>query len=672
MSQLDMLAQNFEEAFSAPSGIKRLRELILTLAMQGKLVEQDPAEGSADELLRDIEAEKGRLVAEGKIKAPKPLPPIEPEEVPYELPQGWRWVRLGEISTYIQRGKGPKYVDVRVIPVISQKCVQWRGFDKDAVKFIDPESLKSYGGERLIRFGDILWNSTGTGTIGRVNLYRDELAGFAAVVADSHVTVVRTIGIDHDYALRFLSAPFVQDDIEGSASGTTNQIELNTSTVVNQLIALPPLAEQRRIVARIDQLMARCDELEALRAVQEQKRVQVQQAILREITADNDHAAFAENWQFLADHFGELHATPQDVAGLRSAVLQLAVMGKLVPQDVAEGTAQELLAQIEQEKRRLVAEGKIKAPKHLPSVSEAEQPYQVPQGWAWVQMMGLCTEITSGSTPPNHVFSEFQGIPYLKVYNIRDQKIDFDYKPQYIPRSFHEKELRKSRLFPGDVIMNIVGPPLGKTAIIPDEYDEYNCNQAIVFFRPVLKEINTYLYTYLLSGEFLKRIELIGTAGQDNISVSKSRDMLIPLPPLAEQRRIVAKVDSLMALCDGLEARLRERTAKQGELLGAVMAELAPTITARPVAVSRARAAGPGGGAAPSGRGRPRKVAAEGAQGAGQQADEKRSRGRPRKDGAEPKRSILEASSVEDAIRRLEAQKLERAQGERMVGLFED
>ncbi len=166
----NLLEQHFDTVFAAPDGIVRLRELILTLAMQGKLVEQDPKDPPASELLKEIEAEKKRLVKEGKIKKPKPLPHIKPEEVPYDLPPGWEWVRLGEICSYIQRGKGPKYVNVSTHQVISQKCVRWYGLDLEPARYIDPASLMKYESIRFLRVGDLLWNSTGTGTIGRACL----------------------------------------------------------------------------------------------------------------------------------------------------------------------------------------------------------------------------------------------------------------------------------------------------------------------------------------------------------------------------------------------------------------------------------------------------------------------------------------------------------------------
>ena len=235
--------------------------------------------------------------------------------------------------------------------------------------------------------------------------------------------------------------------------------------------------------------------------------------------------------------------------------------------------ASELLKAIEVEKQKLFADGKIKTQKLLPKISQEDIPYPLPHGWKWIRIDDLCAGITSGATPPNEFFSDTKGIPYLKVYNIRNQKIDFQYKPQFINEEYHVK-LKRSCLKPGDIVMNIVGPPLGKVAIIPDEFPEYNCNQAIVFFRPIIKSLNEYIYIYLLSGKFLDRIELIGTAGQDNISVTKSRSILIPLSPLKEQYRIVAKVGQLMELCDRLDEQIEAAKTKQTELLNSLMAKV--------------------------------------------------------------------------------------------------
>lgn len=180
-----------------------------------------------------------------------------PEETPFEIPCKWKWIRLNSLTDYIQRGKSPKYSEVKKIPVVSQKCNQWSGFEIDKARFIDPDTISKYSEERKLQDLDLLWNSTGTGTIGRVAVYESKLNPFDTAVADSHVTVVR---VDKELMLPkflywFLRSPFVQRSIESLADGSTNQKELATRTIKNVLVPVPPLEEQKRIVEKLDKLM---------------------------------------------------------------------------------------------------------------------------------------------------------------------------------------------------------------------------------------------------------------------------------------------------------------------------------------------------------------------------------------------------------------------------------
>jgi len=243
--------------------IEYLPKSILQMAVQGKLAPQDLHDEPATELLERIRKEKVQLIKEGKIKKEKPLPPIAKGEAPYDLPEGWVWCRLGDVCSYIQRGKSPKYSKLQQVPILSQKCVQWAGIDMSKARFIDPDTLSGYANERFLQNNDILWNSTGQGTLGRVMRYPNSVNPYDCAVVDSHVTIVRlfTCEIIPEYAFSWLSAPEVQDNIEEKAAGTTKQIELATETIKNHLIPLPPLAEQQRIVAKVHELMALCDQL---------------------------------------------------------------------------------------------------------------------------------------------------------------------------------------------------------------------------------------------------------------------------------------------------------------------------------------------------------------------------------------------------------------------------
>jgi type I restriction enzyme S subunit len=313
----------------------------------------------------------------------------------------------------------------------------------------------------------------------------------------------------------------------------------------------------------VDELMALCDQLES----QQKERNTRQAALVSASLSRFADAPTPENLNYIFHKSYDI--TP---AELRKTILTLAVQGKLVPQDPSDEPAEELVARVATEKLRLFQAKEIKSETHLDPISD-EEVFPIPASWIWRRAGDLCRPISSGSTPDQRVFHPSEGIPYLKVYNIRNQTVDFDYKRQFIAVNHHKERMKRSILRPGDVIMNIVGPPLGKVAVVPHTYPEWNCNQAISFFRPIFPELAPYLYTYLKEGSFLQNIQLIGTAGQDNISVTKCKFIPVPLPPLAEQRRIVAKVEELMKLVDELEAQIAMSRDSAVKLLDAIVHE---------------------------------------------------------------------------------------------------
>jgi len=617
--------------------------------MQGKLVAQDPNDPPASELLKAIEAEKQRLHVTSSLRKQgssegknldsllrgndgmkiKPLPPIKPKEVPYELPCGWEWVRLGNICSYIQRGKGPNYVDFSMHRVVSQKCVRWYGLDIGPARYIDPISLEKYESFRFLRAGDLLWNSTGTGTIGRACIFPQELEK-SKIVVDSHVTVVRSIKINSLFLWRWIQSPIVQNDIESSASGTTNQIELNTTTVVNQLMPLPPLPEQHRIVAKIDPLMAKCDELEKLRKERQEKRLAVHAAAIKQLLdnppsfprrresssteeleshspstrgqacGDDEKELGSDgvsdsSWDFIQQHFGELYTVKENVAELRKVILQLAVMGRLVPQGPNDPPASELLKVIEAEKQRLHAtsslrrqgssEGKnldsrlrgndgIKI-KSLPLIKPEEVPYELPLGWEWVRLGNLTQVITKGSSPNwqgVQYTDKDKGILFITSENVGSYELLLE-KRKYVEEKFNLIEPR-SILKKRDILMNIVGASIGRTAMF--DLDEVaNINQAVAIIRLIKKLDHEYFLRFFnsqtcLSYMFDKQVD----NARPNLSMGNIALFAIPLPPLPEQHRIVAKIDQLMALCDKLEQQINAANHKQSELLNAVMASM--------------------------------------------------------------------------------------------------
>ena len=265
-NKLDLLNADIKE---------QLRKSVLQEAIQGKLVPQIAEDGTADELLEAIKEEKQWLVKEGKLKKSAINDSVIfigddnryyendgnniiciDDEIPFEIPSSWQWVRLDQICSYIQRGKSPKYSPIKQYPVVAQKCNQWSGFTIEKAQFIDPNTVGSYTQERFLEDGDLMWNSTGLGTLGRMAIYWEKLNPYKVAVADSHVTVIRPFKshVLSQYLFSYFSSNTVQSVIEEKADGSTKQKELATTTVKNYLVPLPPLSEQRRIMKRINEL----------------------------------------------------------------------------------------------------------------------------------------------------------------------------------------------------------------------------------------------------------------------------------------------------------------------------------------------------------------------------------------------------------------------------------
>ncbi|MDO9272101.1 MAG: restriction endonuclease subunit S, partial [Rugosibacter sp.] len=315
----------------------------------------------------------------------------------------------------------------------------------------------------------------------------------------------------------------------------------------DKLVPLPPLPEQHRIVAKIDQLMARCDELEKIRAEREQKRRSVHAAALKQLLDAQAADRLADAWQFISQHFGDLYAVKENVAELRKAILQLAVMGKLVPQDPNDPPASQLLKDIEAEKSRRWRDGEIKAPKPLPEIKSAEMPYALPRGWAWMRIPDCYYGIGNKS-------NQIQTKDYFEsgLYPVVDQGKAFI--------AAYSNEEEKLLSIPKPVI--VFGDHTKNIKFI--DFDFVIGADGVKVLCPYDGISTKYLYRLMQSYDLTDR----GYARHFKVL----NDKLVPLPPLPEQHRIVAKIDQLMALCDTLEQQIDAATSKQTELLDALMA----------------------------------------------------------------------------------------------------
>lgn len=562
----ELLEKHFDTAFAAPDGIKKLRELILTLAMQGKLVPQDPNEEPASELLQKIEAEKQRLVKEGEIKKPKPLPPVAEEEKPYALPQGWEWARLGEITDIIrgitfpasEKTKEPASSRIACLRTANvQKKIEWSD-----LLYIDRTFMSK--NSQLVRQDDIVMSMANS----------RELVGKVAVVSEIPVKeatfggflgVLRTHKVAPLYVLHLLNTSYARSSLIDAASQTTNIANISLGKLNPFLVPVPPISEQHRIVAKIDELMARCDELEKLRTTQQGARLTVHAAAIKQLLNIAEPAQHHRAQAFLAEQFGELYTVKENVAELRKAILQLAVMGKLVPQDPNDQPASELLKEIEVEKQRLVKEGRLKSPKPLPQVMEEEKLYALPQGWEWVRFGEIVNARLGKMLDKSKNKGELK--PYLRNTNVQWHKFFLDDLKEM---KFEERELEEFLILPGDLLICEGGEP-GRCAIWNHPELEIYFQKAIHRARPFLGVTSDYLEVCLTKDASTNALDKYFTGATiKHFPGDKLSSYVIPLPPFQEQRRIIKEIHKLTILCDSLDQRIDATTAKQTELLTAL------------------------------------------------------------------------------------------------------
>jgi type I restriction enzyme S subunit len=313
--------------------------------------------------------------------------------------------------------------------------------------------------------------------------------------------------------------------------------------------------------------MARCDELEKLRNQREEKRLAVHAAAIRQLLDTPDGSA----WDFIQQHFNELYSVKENVAELRKAILQLAVMGKLVPQDPNDPPASELLKEIEAEKQRLIKAGKIKKQKSLPPIKQEEMPYEMPNGWEWV-MLGELAEFINGDRGKNYPNREeyvSEGIPWINTGHIKPDG-SLTLRDMYFITQDKFKSLKSGKIQLGDLVYCLRGATFGKTAIV-DPYAEGAIASSLMIIRPFPPISKHYMYQYLISPVGRSQIfRFDNGSAQPNLSANSVGFYVYPLPPLPEQHRIVARIEQLMALCEQLDQQINASTSKKTELLNAL------------------------------------------------------------------------------------------------------
>ncbi len=472
---------------------EQLKASILQYAIQGKLVEQRPEEGTGEELYRQIQAEKQRLIKEGKIKKEKALPEIAEDEIPFDLPDSWKWVRLNAVivllsgsdltpNKYNNSCKGIPYI-TGASNIEGEKLVinRWTEYPNN-----------------IAHNGDLLL--TCKGTVGKTTILNEPEVHIAR-----QLMAITAIELNLKYLKYFVESHV--DVLKAKAKSLIPGIERDN--VLKLLLPLPPLAEQHRIVAKIEELLP---------------------------LVDRYAASYEKLEQFNAKF-------PED---MKKSILQYAIQGKLVEQRPEEGTGKELYRQIQEEKKRLIKEGTIKKEKPLAEIAEDEIPFDIPENWKWVQLGNLAS-INGGFAFKSTNYTT-EGVRVIRISDFNETGFVND----KIVRYPYDDSLSQYVLDVKNILLCMTGGTVGKSLFITklDEKMVVNQRVATIKVESVLPE---YVYQVILAPITQKVIQDSKNSTNDNISMDTIKSFLIPLPPLAEQKRIVAKLEEILPLCERLK-----------------------------------------------------------------------------------------------------------------------
>lgn len=558
---VQFILDNFDTIFRDEKSFETFDKMILDLAVRGKLVPQIEDEEPASELLQIIKEEKERLISEKVIKKEKPLPTITEDEKPFDIPNSWEWVRLGEIAFKVTDGSHNPPKDSSVgFPMFSAKNII-----KGELDYYNPDryvTLKDFKKENMrtkIKENDILLSIVGT--IGKTCIVKNYQTNF---ILQRSISVL-DIPINKKYIIILLNSNFLLKQMFSKAKGTA-QLGIYLNVVKNLVLSLPPLDEQFRIVEKVEKLQELSKKFKEIYNSNEKTRANLKKSILEEVEKSDTNNELLISLEKLFGNFEKVIKTKEDVKDIRNLVLSLAVRGKLVPQIESEEPASKLLQRIKKEKERLVSEKVIKKEKLLPPITEDEKPYNIPSSWEWVRL-GEIGQIIGGGTPKTERTEYWNGsVPWLTPADLNG------YKDKYISfgkRFITDLGLKESsaQLLKEGTILFSSRAPIGYVAITKNNLATNQGFKSISLFETKSKE---YLYYYLKKIAKTVNDNASGTTFKE-ISGSDVSKILFSLPPLKEQERIVKRVDELMVVCDGLESKIEMGEKINQKLLASLL-----------------------------------------------------------------------------------------------------
>ena len=517
-------------------GVKKLRQLIMDLAVQGKLVSMDLDDSGVDKFINEIHEHKTLIANQNKkvkIVTPKK---INHKDLPFSIPSHWSWARFGDITINRDAERVPLSTTVR-----ETKKGQYDYYGASGV--ID--HVDDYLFDKTL----LLIGEDGANLLSRTT----PIAFFATgnYWVNNHAHVIDGISENFlNYIKLFINAIDLSPYVTGTAQPKMNQAKMN-----DILVALPPPEEQQRIVEKVDELMQLCDQLEQQQTLSSDAHATLVDTLLKALTESSDADEFQDNWKRIVANFDVLFTTEYSIEQLKQTVLRLAVMGKLVKQDPSDEPASELLKKIADEKAKLIKEGKIKKSKPLPEIAEDEKPFELPSGWEW-EKLGNISLINSGNAFSSQDFTEEDGLHrVIKITNIGVG--EFIESSDYLNIELNKK-IEAFQVFQDDLLLALTRPYIStglKICKCPQSYDKSLLNQRVSMIRPFEIDMNEYIYLFMRSDFVLnlykKRFSDSGL--QPNLKMEDVTNLVIPLPPLIEQKYIIEKVSQLFSIIEQLQ-----------------------------------------------------------------------------------------------------------------------
>lgn len=544
-SDVKIVAENINDFIEVPDGINRLRKAVLTLAVAGKLVPQDKSEGTASELYLQTQTE--RRIKENNTESRKKkreVTQISQEEVPFEIPESWKWVRLGEMCEVNPRNNLPDTLGVSFVPM-TRISSEW-GKNPDTSEIRLWKDVKT-GFTHMAENDVIMAKITPCFENEKSGVARNLSNGYAAGTTEIHV--FRTDGkIFPEYLLAVFRTSFFVENAIQNMTGTAGQKRVPTDYVVNALLPLPPLSEQKRIMSKVEEVMVQLDELESQKNERDLVRSRLTRSAMQAFGSVDSKIAL--------EQLSELVKTPQDIKELENAILKLAVSGMIVSQNKSEGTAEEFYSQINAYRVSQENGGiRKKKLKDLPLITPEEIPFAIPESWKWVRI-GEISSVKGGKRlPKGSGFADrVTKHPYIRITDMKNGSVNTTNVP-YITDEVFEK-ISRYTISSKDVYVTIAGT-IGDAGKIPVELDGANLteNAAKIEFKFIdLDYFVLVLRSTPVKAQFLEKVVQMA---QPKLALHRIESSIIPLPPLAEQKRIVKKVEELMSLLEQLKNTIK-------------------------------------------------------------------------------------------------------------------